>query len=255
MKVEFDTLLFDLDGTVYLNDTPFPGVVNAINAFLEPHDRMGIALTNNSSKTRAVYESKLERIGLNCEKISVVTPIEVGAEFLRGQGLSRAYILGTGDCISEFKTHGICFDDQNPQCVVICFDTECTYQKLSRCAFWMERGLPTFQTNTDLFCPTALGAIPDCGSLAALLTATTGVVPQASFGKPDELLANYVRKHFLIDRRQTAMFGDRIVTDIAFGRNIGATTVWVRTGDPSTSAEVQPDYVSTSMAEFLNAII
>jgi len=247
-----DTLLFDLDGTVYLNDVPFEGVIDAINRFVRQDGHRGVALTNNSSKSKSVYEAKLAGMGLDVDRIRVVTPIEVGAAHLRAQGVSRAYIMGTQACVAEFAERGVAFEVEHPDCAIIAFDTESTYEKLARCGLLMAAGVPAYQTNVDLFCPTQAGAIPDCGSLAALLTSTTGVAPRAHFGKPGALMADYVTRHCLSGAGRAAMFGDRLSTDIAFGKQLGVLTVWVKTGDQTQSVDVRPDFVADTMAAFLN---
>lgn len=248
---EIDTLLFDLDGTIYLNDIPFDGVVTAVNRFLEREGRTGVALTNNSSKSSDLYIGKLSAMGFRMDRLSVVTPIEVGANYLRENGIDRAFILGTRACIAEFEKFGICFDRAAPECVIVCFDTECTYSKLSECAFHMARGIPTFQTNIDMYCPTLDGRAPDCGSLVALLVGTTGVAPIQHFGKPGELMAQFIRRRHLVGRK-AIMFGDRLSTDIALGERLSAATVWVRTGDPTTSPGITAHYTANTMASFLD---
>ena len=53
-----DLFLFDLDGTVYLDNTPIPGAPEALSRLRNGGKRV-VFLTNNSSKTRAEYEVKL----------------------------------------------------------------------------------------------------------------------------------------------------------------------------------------------------
>ncbi len=62
--------LFDMDGTIYLGDKLLPGARD----FLRDLDEKGMPyyfLTNNSSKSRADYVKKLDRLGLKtpAEKI------------------------------------------------------------------------------------------------------------------------------------------------------------------------------------------
>lgn len=55
-----DLFLFDLDGTVYLGDTPVPGAPEALERLRKKGKRV-VFLTNNSSKTGAEYEKSSAR--------------------------------------------------------------------------------------------------------------------------------------------------------------------------------------------------
>ena len=58
-----DLFLLDLDGTVYLSDTPIAGVREALQGLRAMGKRL-VYLTNNSSRTREEYVEKLTRLGL-----------------------------------------------------------------------------------------------------------------------------------------------------------------------------------------------
>lgn len=247
-----DGVLFDLDGTVCLSGVPIGGIVEQLNRFLKVDGRFGVLVTNNSSKSRAAYESKLDEIGVDRRAISVLTPVVVGADYLLQHGLPRPYILGTRACHEEFAAMGVAHEDANPDSVVVAFDTETTYEKLDRCAEFMLKGLPVFQTNIDLFCPTSHGPAPDCGAIQALLTTTTGIRPKTHFGKPGKLMVNYLKRRFDLKDARFVMVGDRQSTDVLLGNRLGATSVWVRSGDPAIDRNARPDVIKDTMDEFLS---
>ena len=51
LKVDADLFLFDLDGTVYLGDTPIPGAMETLGK-LSAMGKKVCFLTNNSSKDK-----------------------------------------------------------------------------------------------------------------------------------------------------------------------------------------------------------
>jgi HAD superfamily hydrolase (TIGR01450 family) len=248
----FDAIFFDFDGTVCVSGVPIGGVVEKLNRYLARDAHYGVLVTNNSSKSRRTYLERLDGIGIDCARMSVVTPVEVGADHLRRKGLTRAYILGTRACIAEFAEFGIQHDDEDPQCVIVAFDTETSYAKLDRCCEFMRRPIPTFQTNIDRFCPTSHGPAPDCGSIQALLTTVTNVKPKTHFGKPGRMMSSFLTRRFALKGARVAVVGDRQATDVLLGNRLGAVSVWVRSGDPTVSKGVRLDCVYETMEAFLD---
>ena len=66
----YSAYLFDLDGTIYVGDTLLPGAAETITA-LRKAGRRTIFLSNNPTKTRSQYTTKLMRMG-------IPTPIKEG---------------------------------------------------------------------------------------------------------------------------------------------------------------------------------
>lgn len=248
----FDAIFFDFDGTICISGVPIGGVVEKLNRFLSHGSRYGVLVTNNSSKSRRAYLERLAAIGLDCARLSVVTPVEIGADYIRRKGLTRAYVLGTRACIAEFAEFGVQHDEEAPECVIVAFDSETTYVKLDRCCELMRRGIPTFQTNIDLFCPTSHGPAPDCGSIQALLTKVTNIRPKTHFGKPGRVMSSFLARRFALSGTRVAVVGDRQATDILLGNRMGAVSVWVRSGDPTVSRSARPDCVYETMEAFLD---
>jgi HAD superfamily hydrolase (TIGR01450 family) len=248
----FDTIVFDFDGTLCLNDQPIGNVICRFNSYLSKKGRRGILATNNTSHSRSHYLTKLRHLGL-VGSISVVTPTIVASKYLAARSISRAYILGTVGCKSEFRKLGIMHNDQDPQCVIVAFDTELTYRKLEDCCRWISSGIPLYQTNVDLFCPIVGGRKPDCGSIQTMLTSTTGIRPVAHFGKPGKLFVSYLRREFSLTQGSVVAIGDRQATDIVLGNRLKAFSVWVKSGDQQKSSVARPDRICDTMEDFFSA--
>ena len=80
-------------------------------------------------------------------------------------------------------------------------------------------------THPDLNCPTEDGFIPDCGSMCAMVSASTGAEPKY-LGKPYKETVDMIK---LITGRsddEIAFVGDRLYTDIAIGVNNGSPAYW-----------------------------
>jgi NagD protein len=247
----------DMDGTIYKGSDLFPYTKD----FLARLDDMGIGytfLTNNSSKSVEAYLEHLRKMGIETTRDKMYTSGLATMDFLRHDypGVKRVYILGTPSLKQEFVASG--FEvmqaaDDEPDAVVVGFDTTLTFEHLCECAWWIAQGKPFIATHPDLVCPTNLPTVlVDCGAVCRCLEAATGRKVEAVPGKPDpRMLEGIMRRHGL-EPQETAMVGDRLYTDVAMANNAGAVGVLVLTGeatraDAEASADVTADFVLESI--------
>ncbi|MHA2024313.1 MAG: HAD-IIA family hydrolase [Candidatus Thorarchaeota archaeon] len=243
---EVHCFLFDMDGTIYLGDKLLPGALE----FLGDLDERKVPyyfLTNNSSRSRADYVKKLDRLGLKIPAEKIFSSGEATAIYLKKHGKGkRIYMVGTPSLEKEFVEHGFQLVQEDPDYAVLGFDTTLTYEKLWKlCDFARER-IPYIATHPDINCPTQTGFMPDIGAMIAFVKTSTGRQPDVIVGKPyPPIIEAIVEKTgFSVD--QLAMVGDRLYTDIAMGET-GITTILVLSGETKKgdveSADHQPDYV------------
>ena len=99
--------------------------------------------------------------------------------------------------------------------------------------------------------------LPDCGSICALLTASSGVQP-TYIGKPNRNMIDVIAEKTGIENQRICAVGDRMYTDIAVAQNAGAVSVLVLSGETSAEmasrAERQPDYILPSVKELLGIL-
>jgi 4-nitrophenyl phosphatase len=245
-------LFLDLDGTVYVDSK----IVDAVDAELRRLASDGTHihyLTNNTSMSSRQYTQKLAGLNLPLHESAVISPTIVLADWLRNHGVSRVFSVGTKAFIDELHTRaGVEQTGTRPDCVVVAFDRELTYQKLQIASGLINSGVPWFLTHIDLACPSAEGPIPDCGSIGKLLEATTGIPPVGHFGKPGDLMLCYLRG--LIEPGEDVIVaGDRLYTDAAIGLELGVRTVLVCSGEfqQGTSTLDPRIEVHETLAKFL----
>lgn len=264
---EFDKLtscelfLFDLDGTLYLGDEILPGAIE----LMEDLPRLGkkyIYLTNNSSRAGSDYITRLNRLGFPCEKENVFTSSMATAIYLnQNHPGASVYLAGTKAFYNELVSYGInLVNDEyghteagTVDVVVQGFDIELTYEKLDRACHFLRRGAVFIEANPDWVCPMPNDEVlPDCGSICALLTASTGVEP-ITIGKPNRNMIDVISKMTGIPNSRICAVGDRLYTDIAVAQNAEAVSVLVLSGETSKQmadeAERQPDYILENVAE------
>ncbi len=250
----------DMDGTIYKGGTLFPWT----NPFLAQLTELGIGysfLTNNSSKSTSDYLRHLEKIGVPAVIDQIYTSTQASIEYLRENMLSarRLFVLGTASMCREVEACGFTLAadtaEDEPDAVLIGFDTALTYARLCRAAYWISRGKPYLASHPDFICPTDEPTVlVDCGAICAALKAATGRDPGAVLGKPDpRMLQGLLRRHG-INAANLAMVGDRIYTDVEMALRAGALAVLVLSGEATAEDAARstrsPDVIAPDILAF-----
>ena len=132
---------------------------------------------------------------------------------------------------AEFDKMGVPVDNEHPDYVVIAYDTELDYEKMTAVCDFVRAGLPYIATHPDYNCPTETGFAPDIGAIIAFIKASTGREPQLIIGKPYSGIVKDALMVTGLQPDELAMCGDRLYTDIATGVNYGMTSILVMSGE------------------------
>jgi HAD superfamily hydrolase (TIGR01450 family) len=256
---EIRHVALDMDGTIYSGGTLFAST----KPFLALLGRLGIGhtfLTNNSSKSTQDYLARLEKIGIAAAPEQLYTSTQATIEYLRQQmaAVKRLFVLGTASMSRELEAAGFTLTADSagdePDGVVVGFDTELTYAKLCRAAYWISQGKPYVATHPDRICPTDQATVlVDCGAVCAALEQATGRRPDVVLGKPDPCMLRGILRRHSLEPSQLAMVGDRLYTDMAMAHRAGAVGVLVLTGETTSEAVAKhspaPDLVVAGLSE------
>ena len=249
--------VLDMDGTIYLGEKLLPGVQEFLS-YLRETGRDFIFLTNNSSKDATYYAKKLAGLGIECSVDNILTSGEATALYLKNIKKSKkVYLVGTPVLEEEFTRHGLLLTEDQPDHVVLGFDTTLTYEKLVISCDLIRDGVSFIATHPDFNCPTEKGYIPDCGAMTALIKSSTGIDPQV-IGKPNKEIVDALltKKDYTVD--QMAMVGDRLYTDVATGCNAGMVAVLVLSGESKESdiegSVSKPNYVFDHVGRLWEAL-
>ena len=144
--------------------------------------------------------------------------------------------------------------EEGAQAVILAYDTELTYEKLSRSAILLENHPEVLflATHPDKVCPSPEGPLPDVGSMLALYKVATGREPQHIFGKPDPTVLQPLLKKYR--REEMVMAGDRLSTDKKLAENAGIDFIRAakRRGHAWKTARaeaVQPTVIAEDLGE------
>ncbi|MCR4879519.1 MAG: HAD-IIA family hydrolase [Bacilli bacterium] len=250
-------VLLDMDGTVYLGNQLFDGVLETFDYF-KKNDIKFVFITNNSSHDLEFYEEKMNHMGVKCDKENFYSSIEVTLEYLKNRNAKKIFVLGN-DCLKKKLKN--CFEivakyDKNEKIdAVVCgFNTELVYEDLKNASLYLQTTNCEFlATNGDYRCPIEDGLyIPDCGGMIEWLRLCTGKTAKV-LGKPDPEIINQLIKKYQVLPSEVICIGDRLYTDIKVAVNAKIDSVCVLSGESTlediNNYEAKPTYILDSIKD------
>lgn len=250
---EIKSFVLDMDGTIYLGNDLFDFTKDFLKT-VEETGRNYYFFTNNSSKSQQAYIDKLAGMGIDITSDQMMISSHVMIHYLK-QNHPRAsiYVVGTSSLIEEFKSFDMPLVEEDPDIVVLGFDTTLTYEKLAKACHYVRGGCIYYGVNPDWNCPIEGGDfIPDCGSMAKLIEASTGRFPEF-FGKPSRHTLDYIIEATGGSPGEIAIVGDRLYTDIAVADGSDVTSILVLSGESKKedveSSDVKPDFIVDTLED------
>ena len=247
--------LLDMDGTFYLGNQLIEGSLDFLEA-LRRTGRQCLFLTNNSSKSASFYQQKLGRMGVPEAFRNVLTSGQAAARYLTNRFPGKkAFLLANAIETEELKALGVEIDQEHPDYVLIAFDTELDYKKMTMLCDHVRSGLPYIATHPDFNCPTETGFIPDIGATIAYVKASTGREPDLVIGKPNSGIVEETLRVTGLKKEEMAMVGDRLYTDIATGVNFGMLSILVMSGETTAQmaaeSPIKPDLTFGRLSDMI----
>ncbi|MBQ2802744.1 MAG: HAD-IIA family hydrolase [Lachnospiraceae bacterium] len=250
--------LFDIDGTLAVGDTLYPGSV-ALLKHIESIGGKSYFITNNSTRSNADYVQKFRNtFHLETTEDLFITSGYITITYLKEHYANqKIFVLGTKSFVTELQKNDLQITEQyesDIQCLVAAYDSELTYDKLTEaCKVLSTMDVPFYATNPDLCCPIDFGFIPDCGAICEMLTHSTGKAP-IYLGKPSPEIIELCLLASGFTKEETLVVGDRLYTDIACGINAGVDTCVLFTGETQKEDLTQTLYPPTYSFENIEAL-
>jgi HAD superfamily hydrolase (TIGR01450 family) len=247
-----EALFFDLDGTVYLDDDLVAGARDLVERLRE----RGVAvyfLSNNSSGWKDEYASKLAELGVPADPENVLLSTDGVIQHLRETDPDEVFVLGTDAMREAVAAAGVPIGAEDPDAVVVGFDTELTYEKARKATLEIRDGATFLLAHPDDVCPTAEGFVPDCGAIGAMIERATDRSPARVFGKPNAEMLDPILEAEGYAPEDVAVVGDRLATDVALAERVGCESVCVLTGDATRvdieRSDIEPTLIAPSVAQ------
>ena len=229
MAREITSWLMDMDGVLVSEQKPIPGAAEFLDA-LSRRQAPFLVLTNNSTYTRRDLAARLAATGLAVPEDAIWTSALATARFLDDQRPNgTAYVIGEAGLTTALHEVGYTLTERAPDYVVLGETRTYSFERITHAIRLIAAGARFIATNPDPTGPAPDGPLPATGSVAALISRATGVLPYF-VGKPNPLMMRSALNALDAHSETTAMIGDRMDTDIVSGLEAGLETILVLTG-------------------------
>jgi glycerol 3-phosphatase-2 len=259
LMADYDHVLLDLDGCVWVGDETTPRAPEALAA-LRAAGR-GIAfVTNDGRHSVEEFVRKLWGLGMQASAEEVVT-VGGALQFLLaeryGANRSPAVVLGSVSIHRHVEAAGLRIVNgtdfvSRAEVAVVSGHERFDFAELRDATTAVLRGAALIATSRDPTYPTAEGLWPGTGALVAAVETATGQRAH-TIGKPEAGLV-----HAALDRLgpgRALFVGDRLDTDLAAAVNAGIDGAIVltgaTTGDEAEQADPRPTAVAATLADLV----
>ncbi len=252
-----ESWLTDMDGVLVHEGQPVPGAPEFIGK-LRSSGKPFLVLTNNSIYTARDLQARLKRMGFDVPENAIWTSALATAQFLDDQRPGgTAYVIGEAGLTTALHEIGYILTNLEPDYVVLGETRTYSFEAITTAIRLINGGARFIATNPDATGPSAEGALPACGAVAALISKATGVEPYF-VGKPNPMMMRSALNTINAHSETTAMIGDRMDTDVLCGLEAGLETILVLTGI-SALADIErfpyrPSRVLNSVADLLGEV-
>ena len=271
-------MLLDLDGVIILAEKPVPGSAEAIGELVARRIPFRI-VTNTSLVSRATLSRWSARLGARIPAESFQSALSVSAAYpARHVPDQPLYVLASEDARTEFAGQHLMTDDEAGQpgataaAVVIGDSPEIlSYDTLNRAFRLIRNGAAFVAMHKNRWWLTPEGPTIDSGSIVVGLEFASGV-QATTVGKPSaaffqeaaaQLAAETAsRGEPRLRRRDIAMVGDDLDSDVRAAQRAGLRGVFVLTGKHSRedveerrkARRPPPDLVAESLGDVVAAL-
>ena len=220
------TIATDLDGTLFKGETLINGVKESILE-LRNHNVEIYFTTNNSSQSPIEIQNKLvSLLNIEIDIRKIITPLIIFKDLLSNR-FDKLYVYGTNGLKKYIETLNIeIVSLDSSQAILIGRKEINKDQEINDIISHVKNGIQIYCLNKDLTYPTEFGEQPGNGAIVKIIEDELSINIE-SLGKSGELYPSYFdNNNIKIDY----VIGDRVDTDIMFGKNLNAVTFLVFSG-------------------------
>ena len=216
----------DLDGTIFKGQTLIDGVKEGLLKIINE----GIEIyytTNNSSQTPSEIKDKLENLlQLDIDISKIITPLVIFQNLYSDDKLN-IFIYGSENLKKYIKNLNMNVTSlENAELVLIGRKEENNFSEINEIIKNVSLGKNILSLNKDLTFPTEFGEKAGNGAVVKIIEDELSInIP--TLGKSGDHYSSYFIQNKII---VNYVIGDRVDTDIIFGKNLNAKTFLVSSG-------------------------
>jgi len=259
LETRIRAIALDLDGVVYAGDQLLDRAAEAV-AHMRGQGIRTYFVTNNSGRTREQIAGKLSRMGVPAVERDVLTSAYAAARFVAKYVPATVFVIGADGLRQEIAATGariVCDPLEPCDFLVVGFDQQITYGKISDGLVVMSRGAKFIACNRDAQFPSGGGRnLPGCGAMVGAIEAVVQRRANRVVGKPGTLLLRMIARRERLSPEEILVIGDGLESDIAMASRFGSPSVLLGPTQPDRVMEsgrrsIRPDYRLGSLAEWL----
>jgi HAD superfamily hydrolase (TIGR01450 family) len=253
----YDNVILDLDGTVWVGDTPTARAPEAVSELRRAGKQVAF-LTNNARSSPEEYVRRLWSLGMQASLEEIVTAGAAVQYMLAGRERRNAFVIGSPALFRHVAeaghriingTDGV----TSAEVVVVAGHESFDYDQLREATQDVLGGAEMIAADRDRIFPQEDGMWPGSGAIVAALEYATGQTAHA-VGKPQpEIFRTALDR--LGDGR-TLVIGDRLDADLQGAAAAGLDAAIVLTGVASRAdAQAASDPAAVAVADNLHALV
>jgi HAD superfamily hydrolase (TIGR01458 family) len=250
MADDLYALLIDLDGVLYVEDTPVPGALEAVAALRATGAAVRF-VTNTTAHPRRAILDRLQRLGFDPAPHELVTPATLAVRRCLDRGHRRVALV-MNDAVKEDFAELEETETDVQAIIVGDLGDAFGYGILNRAFRHLMDGAELIALQRNRFWLTPDGLSLDVGPFVAALEYASGAEAYV-VGKPARGFFDATLAGIPVESARAAMVGDDVESDVGGAQRSGLAGVLVRTGkfrdDVVRASGIRPDAVIDSIAD------
>jgi HAD superfamily hydrolase (TIGR01450 family) len=265
VKIDFSkyqSVLLDLDGTVYHEDHPLPGAVDLIRQL--QNRRQNFACLSNSTSSPMRVVERLAAMGVEIEPDRIYTAAAATADYvmqrIKTSPRPRVYNLATEGIqeMLEGLVDWVATDSEPCDAVIVGAPANFyAHEERQRMALrLLRKGALALGICADRVYPSPRGLEFGSGALAKMLAYAANIEP-IFCGKPQRIFFQELCRRLGVACERCILIGDNLESDIIGAREVGMKTVLTLSGVTrrrdllNIPEEWKPDFVIDDLTELI----
>ncbi len=249
-------VLFDLDGVLYVGNTPVAGAIEAVNR-IRNSALICRFITNTSTLSLQSLQKKINALGFDIPQAEIISAPQAALNFLKTQSDPICRFLLADDVKKDFVAFKQS-DTEAEYIVVGDIGNAWTYQMLNEVFACLMRGARLIAIHKNRFWQTEHGLQMDIGAFIHGLEYASNSRAMM-IGKPSADFFNIALADMQLSAGQALMIGDDIDSDIGGAQLAGIKSALVRTGKYrqayAEASAIKPDLLLDSVAVLPNILL
>jgi HAD superfamily hydrolase (TIGR01450 family) len=253
----YDNVVTDLDGCIWVGETPTPGVAEALSELRQAGKRL-MFLTNDTRHSPEEYVRKLWSLGIRASLEEVVTAGAAIQHVLAERGRGSAYVIGSSAVYRHVSDAGYRIVNGSTEyppadVVVVAGHEGFDFDELRGATQAVLAGAEIIACDRDRTFPMDDGIWPGSGAIVAALEYATQRRARA-VGKPEPQIFETALDRLGAGR--TLVIGDRLDADLGGAAAAGLDGAIVLTGVTSADeADAASDPAPVAVGANLHALV